>query len=159
MNFVPVTAISTPMIISMIVLAVAAAALIFLILWTNKQQEKANVAQQQLIDAAQPMTLLVIDKKRMKIKDSNLPKVVIDNVPKRMRGSKVPIVKAKVGPQVRTFMCDADIFDSIPVKKEIRAMVGGIYIVSVKGIHGGSLNAKAQKLTFWQRLRRGVSGK
>ena len=36
-------------------------------------------AQQQLQDAAQPMTLLVIDKKRMKISEANLPKVVIDD--------------------------------------------------------------------------------
>ncbi len=159
MSFAAITAISTPTIIMLIIVAALAVALVFVIMWTNKQQEKSNAAQKQLIDAAQPMTLLVIDKKRMKIKDSNLPKVVIDNVPKRMRGSKVPIVKAKVGPQVRTFMCDADIFDSIPVKKEIKAMVGGIYITSVKGIHGGSLNAKAQKLSFWQRLRRGISGR
>ena len=42
----------------------------------------------------------------MKISEANLPKVVIDNVPKMMRRSKVPIVKAKVGPRIMTFMCD-----------------------------------------------------
>lgn len=100
----------------------------------------------------QPMTLLVIDKKRMKISEANLPKVVIDNVPKMMRRSKVPIVKAKVGPRIMTFMCDEKVFDMIPVKQEIRAMVGGIYILSVKSLRGPALVAPPKK-TFWQKVK------
>ena len=91
------------------------------------------------------MTLLVIDKKRMKISEANLPKVVIDNVPKMMRRSKVPIVKAKVGPRIMTFMCDEKVFDMIPVKQEIRAMVGGIYILSAL--------VTPPKKTFWQKVK------
>ena len=98
------------------------------------------------------MTLLVIDKKRMKISEANLPKVVIDNVPKMMRRSKVPIVKAKVGPRIMTFMCDEKVFDMIPVKQEIRAMVGGIYILSVKSLRGPALVAPPKK-TFWQKVK------
>ena len=46
------------------------------------------------------------------------------------------MVKAKVGPQFINFICDEKIFDSIPVKKQIKAMVSGIYIVEVKGLRG-----------------------
>lgn len=127
-------------------------ALVIVGVWGNKQQKKSADAQQQLQDAAQPMTLLVIDKKRMKISEANLPKVVIDNVPKMMRRSKVPIVKAKVGPRIMTFMCDEKVFDMIPVKQEIRAMVGGIYILSVKSLRGPALVTPPKK-TFWQKVK------
>ncbi len=43
--------------------------------------------------------------------------MVIDQTPKLMRRTKMPIVKAKVGPRIMTLICDAAIFDQIPVKK------------------------------------------
>ena len=84
----------------------------------------------------QTVSMLIIDKKRMKIKESGLPQAVIDQTPKMMRWTKLPIVKAKVGPQVMSLVCDDKIFDNVPVKKEVKATVSGIYITSVKGIHG-----------------------
>ena len=57
----------------------------------------------------------------MKLKDAGLPAVVLENTPKYLRRSKVPVVKAKVGPKVMTLMCDASIYDLIPVKKEVKA--------------------------------------
>lgn len=152
MTIAPIAAISTGWIITFVILAVLLVALIVVGVWGNKQQKKSADAQRQLEAAAQPMTLLVIDKKRMKIGDANLPKVVIDNVPKMMRRSKVPIVKAKVGPRIMTFMCDEKIFDMVPVKQEVKAMVGGIYILSVKNLRGPALVAPPKK-TFWQRVK------
>ena len=35
-----------------------------------------------------------------------------------------------------SLICDATIFDDIPVKKEVKARVSGLYIVSVRGLHG-----------------------
>lgn len=80
--------------------------------------------------------MLIIDKKRMKLTESGLPQAVIDQTPKLMRRSKLPIVKAKVGPQIVSLVADEKIFDDIPVKKEVKAVVSGIYITSVKGMHG-----------------------
>ena len=96
--------------------------------------------------------MLIIDKKRMRIKDAGLPQAVVDQTPKMMRRSKVPIVKAKVGPRIMTFMCDEKVFDMIPVKQEIRAMVGGIYILSVKSLRGPALVTPPKK-TFWQKVK------
>ncbi len=152
MTFSPITAISTPAIVLIIIVAALAVATFILYRIGSKQQKKSEEAQEQLRQAAQPMTLLVIDKKRMKIKDSGLPKVVIENIPKRSRGSKVPIVKAKVGPRIMTLMCDEDAFALIPVRQEIRAMVSGIYILSVKSMRGPALKPDEKK-TFGQKMR------
>jgi hypothetical protein len=69
----------------------------------------------------------------------------MDQIPKRMRGSKMPIVKAKIGPQVMSLICDEQIFNEIPVKREVKAMISGIYIVSVKNIRGGAPADTAKK--------------
>jgi CBS-domain-containing membrane protein len=148
----PIVAVSTVWVVTLVILAILVAAFIILGVWGSKQQKKSEDAQKQLQEAAQPMTLLVIDKKRMKIGEANLPKVVIDNVPKHFRRSKVPIVKAKVGPRIMTFMCDEKVFDMVPVKQEIKAMVGGIYILSVKSLRGPALVAPPKK-TFWQKVK------
>ena len=62
--------------------------------------------------------------------------MVIDQTPKYLRRSKVAVVKCKVGPQIMTLMCDDKIFDIIPVKKEVKAVISGIYIMNVKALHG-----------------------
>ena len=44
-----------------------------------------------------------------------------------------------------TFLADKDVYDQIPLKKEIRATVSGLYITSVKGLRGPLENPKAAK--------------
>jgi len=149
--FFPVVAISTPVIIMMIIAIVLVGVLIGLTVYGNKQQKKADEAQKQMEAAAMPMSLLVIDKKKMRLRDANLPKVVMENIPKRMRRSKMPIVKAKAGPKIMSFICDDKIFETIPVKQEIKAMVSGIYIMSVKGLRG-SITPPPKKKSFFSRL-------
>ena len=112
----------------------------------GKRMEKKQAAQQEQIDAAkQTVSMLIIDKKKVKIKDSGLPAMVLAQTPKYLRWSKVPIVKAKVGPQVLSLMCDDKIFDEIPVKREVKAVVSGIYITSVKGMHGKPIVVEKKK--------------
>ena len=72
-----------------------------------------------------------------------------------MRGRKVPIVKAKIGPRIMSLMCDERIFELIPVKKEIRAVISGIYIMDVKGLRS-NLEARKTKVKFSEKLRRKV---
>ena len=100
----------------------------------------------------QTVSMLIIDKKRMKIKESGLPQAVIDQTPKLMRGSKLPIVKAKVGPQILSLVSDEKIFDSIPVKKEVKAVVSGIYITEVKGLHGKQPVVEKKKKGFFKNM-------
>lgn len=126
-----------PWVIILIILVVIIALLGILAFVGNRMKKKQDAAQEQMRQAAQQVSMLVIDKKRMKFKDANMPKVVIDQTPKYLRNSKVPIVKAKIGPQIINLMCDANVFEQIPVKKEIKATISGIYIVEVKGMRSG----------------------
>ena len=98
--------------------------------------------------------MLIIDKKNMKLKESGLPQAVIDQTPKYLRGSKLPIVKAKVGPRVMTLIADEQIFAEIPVKKEVKATVSGLYITGVKGLRG-----RLEKPEGKKRCRETVTGR
>ena len=107
--------------------------------------------QKEIDAAAQQVTMLVIDKKKMRLTKAGLPQMVIDATPKYARLAKVPVVKAKVGPRVMTLIADVNIFDMIPVKQEIKATVSGIYITKVRSLRGPAL-VKPAKKTFRQKL-------
>ena len=138
-------------IVLLIVTVVVIAGLVALYFVGRRLQKKQEASETQMKAAAQTVSILVIDKKKMKLKEANLPKVVLDQTPKYMRGSKVPIVKAKIGPKVMSLICDAKIFDSIPVKKEVKAVLSGIYIMDVKGLRG-NLDPKKEKKSLFKKI-------
>ncbi len=118
----------------------------------GKKAQKKQAEQQELLDQnKQTVSMLIIDKKRMKMKESGLPQMVIDQTPKYLRNSKVPVAKCKVGPQMITMICDEKIFDAIPVKKEVKAVVSGIYIMDVKALHGKLPKPEEKKKGFFKR--------
>lgn len=123
--------------ILLIVLAVILVAFIALLIYGNHLRKKSEEQQAQIEAAKQVFSMLIIDKKRMKIKDANLPKMVLEQTPKYLRGAKLPIVKAKVGPKIMTLIADEKVFDKIPIKAEVKAEVSGIYIVGIKSVRGG----------------------
>ncbi len=127
--------ISKAFIIILIVTVVLVAVLIGLYFWGNKLQEKQLEQREQINAASQSATLFIIDKKIMAMKDAKLPKAVMEQAPKRYQKAKIPVVKAKVGPQIMTFICDEGIYDDVPQHGEVKAMVSGIYITSVKTLH------------------------
>lgn len=121
------------LLVILVVLIIATIVLYFL----GKKAEKRQAEQQEQLDAvAQTISMLIIDKRKMRLKDAGFPPIVLENTPKYLRRSKVPVVKAKVGPKIMVLMCDAQIYPLIPVKKEVKATVSGIYITAVKGIRG-----------------------
>lgn len=128
-----------------IVLAVLLIVVGLLYFFGKKMQKKQASTQEQMEAAAQSVSMLIIDKKRMKLKDAGLPAVVLESTPKLLRGSKLPIVKAKIGPRVMSLVCDQKIFDAVPVKKEVKATISGIYITDVKGIRGALEPVKKKK--------------
>lgn len=126
-----------PWVIVLIIIAVVLAAVVIALYFLGKKAQKKQAEQQEMLEAnKQTISMLIIDKKRMKLRESGLPQAVIDQTPKAMRGTKLPIIKAKVGPQILSLICDEKIFDSVPVKKEVKAVVSGIYVIGVKGLHG-----------------------
>ena len=145
---------STVTIVLLVILVILIGVLIGLYFFGKKAQKKQEEQQAQIEASKQTISMLVIDKKRMPLKESGLPQMVIDQTPKLMRRSKLPIVKAKVGPKISILIADEKIFDLIPVKKEIKAEVSGLYIVGVKGLRG-SLEAPAlKKKGFFGRFKK-----
>lgn len=135
------------LIIAVIVLAV----LYFL----GRKLEKRQVEQQAMLEAAkQTVSMLVIDKKKMKIRDAGLPKMVYEQTPKYMRWAKVPLVKAKVGPKVMTLLCDEKVFAALPVKAEVKVVVSGIYITELKSVRGGAAAPVPEKKGFFSRFKK-----
>ena len=125
---------SIVLLVILVVLIIACVVLYFL----GKKAEKKQAEQQEQLDAvAQTVSMLIIDKGKMKLKDSGLPQ----------------IVKAKVGPRIMTLMCDAQIYPLIPVKKEVKATVSGIYITGVKGVRG-ALETPEKKKGFFARFKK-----
>ncbi|NLJ95577.1 MAG: hypothetical protein GX321_00360 [Clostridiales bacterium] len=135
-----------------IVAVIFVIAMVVLYFVGKKLQKKQDAADEQIREAAQTFSILVIDKKKMKLTEANLPKVVVDQTPKYLRRSKVPIVKAKIGPKIMSLMCDPKIFDLIPVKKEVKAVISGIYITDVRGLRSG-LDTKAEKKGFFKKMK------
>lgn len=127
---------STVSIVLLVILAILIIVVVALYFFGKKAQKKQSEQQAQIDAMKQTVSMLIIDKKRMKLKDAGLPQAVVEQTPKLLRSSKLPVVKAKVGPQVMSLICEEKIFDSVPVKKEVKAVVSGIYITDVKGLHG-----------------------
>ena len=150
---------STFLKVLLIILIVLVIALIVLYFVGRKMQKKQMAQQEQMEAAKQTVSMLIIDKKRLPVKNSGLPQVVIDQTPKLMRRSKLPIVKAKVGPSIMTLVSDAAIFDTIPVKKEVKAVVSGIYITEIKSVRGGAIPAPPKKKGFFARFKKDKSAK
>jgi hypothetical protein len=142
-----------PTVITVLLILVAIVLVVFVVLFFvgRKLQKKQEASEAQMKAAAQTVSILVIDKKKMKMKEANLPKIVLDQTPKYLRASKVPIVKAKIGPKVMSLVCDAKVFDLIPIKKEVKAVISGIYIMDVKGSRSG-LEVKPEKKSLIKRM-------
>ena len=136
---------STGWIIAIIVMVVLIGVMIALYFAGNKLQEKQMAQKEQINAAAQPANLFIIDKKIMPMKDAKLPKSVMDQAPKRYQKAKIPVVKAKVGPQVMTLICDESIYDEVPSHGEVKAMLSGIYIISVRAIHKSTKKLQQQE--------------
>jgi hypothetical protein len=144
---------STLQIVLLVILVILIIALVLLYRYGNKMQ-KLQAEQQEMLDATKQLaTILVIDKKMMKLKDAGLPKEVWEQTPWYGRRSKVPIVKAKIGPRIINFVADARVYQQLPVKAEAKVMVSGIYISEVRSARGG-LNPVEQPKGIRARIAR-----
>ena len=129
-------------IVLLVIFVILLAVFIGLMIFGNKLRKQQDEQQAQIDAAKQVMSMLIIDKKKMKLKDANLPKMVLEQTPKYLRGSKMPIVKAKIGPRIMTLMADPKVFDQLPVKAEVKAEVSSIYITGIKSVRGGKVVAE-----------------
>nr|MCR5134915.1 hypothetical protein [Clostridiales bacterium] len=128
----------TIVIIALVTLLIGMAVLYFV----GRKMQAKQVEQEALMEAnKQTVSMLIIDKKKLKLTESGLPQMVIDQSPWYGKLFKVPIVKAKVGPKIVTMMCDAEVFEVLPVKTECKVVISGMYITALKSVRGGSIPA------------------
>ena len=114
-----------------IVIAVLAVVLVGLYFWGRKLQTKYDEQQKIISDNKQAVTLFVIDKKKDNLTNLKLPKQVKDQLPWMYKKRKMPVVIAKIGPQIQTLLCDQRIYDVLPTKKQVKVELAGILIVNV----------------------------
>ena len=136
--------------IVLIVLAVIAVILVILYFVGSKLQAKQANTEKTMKQMSMVVSLLVLSKDKLHIKDSGLMKQVQDAIPAYMRWRKFPIVKARIikaniagGAQVMSFICDPKVFKVMPVKTEVKVTIVGIYITklhSAKGVDLSKLN-------------------
>ena len=142
----------TWLIVLLIVLAVFITVMV-VFYFLGKKLQRQQAEQQEMLEAnKQTLSLLIIDKKRMKVKDAQLPASVLAQMPKLSKNLKAPMVKVKAGPQILTMFCDEKIFDQLPVKKEVKAEVSGMYLMGVKGIHGTQIKKDTKKKSKFKEL-------
>ena len=138
-------------IVLIVILVVLIIALVALYIFGKKAEKKQAAQREQMEAAAQVISMLIIDKKKMKLKESGLPASVIENTPKYLRRTKIPVVKAKIGPRIMTLMCENKVFEVMPVKKEVKAVVSGLYITEIKSVRGGAIEPPQKKKGFFKR--------
>lgn len=97
----------------------------------TKMQAKQLESQKMMEAAAQVVPILVIDKKKMRLKDAPLPEEVIKQAPVYSRYMKIGVVKAKVGPRVLNMICDDKVFRHLPDKTSCKVKCAGIYITDI----------------------------
>ncbi len=108
----------------------------------KKMKARADEQQGLLDQHKTTVSLLILDKRMDKITTANMPKSVMDQVPKVYKLKKVPLVRAKMGPQVMDFICEESIFDRLPIKKSVNVELAGIFIAGMKGGKGKGEKSK-----------------
>ena len=82
---------NTVLIVILIVLAVLLTVFIVLSIIGRKMQKKQADNEAAMKQSAQVMSMLIIDKKRMKLNEAGLPSIVMEQTPKYMRLSLIHI--------------------------------------------------------------------
>ena len=119
------------LLILVMVLAALVVGLFFLSRWATNKYDTQQDAVNRMKQSA---TIYVISKKHDKATNVNLPKVVMDQMPKMGKMMKMYFVQAKIGPQIMTLITDKNVFNAIPVKKNVKVELAGLYIVSIAGL-------------------------
>lgn len=136
---------SDVLIIIIVVLALILVGLYFL----NKKSMRRMIQAQDFIDQNRTtVQIFVIDKKQEKPSPTNLPKAVYEQMPKSAKMRKTNMVRAKVGPQIVTLLCDKPVYNVLPVKKSVKVDIAGMYIIGMKGLN---LEDKKKK-TFSEKM-------
>lgn len=138
----------------LLVLLIIAVVVLGVLYYLGRKMEKRQIETQATIDAAkQVVTLMAIDKKKMKIKDAGLPAIVYEQTPWYAKRAKIPVVKAKIGPRIMTMIADEKAFQQLPLKTEAKVVISGMYITEIKSVRGG-IPPLPEKKKFFDRFKK-----
>lgn len=133
----------------LIVIALILAALMVFMYFYGRKLSRQQAEQQPIIDAnTQDISMLIIDKKQLSIDEAiaaGLPSEIKGQTPFYLRWQKLPVVKAKIGPRMMTLIADPKVFEVLPMKKECKCSVSGLYIRAIKSVRGGSIPKAPEK--------------
>jgi len=116
-----------------IILGVFAAALVGTLIFFRRKLKRKMDEQQSMVDQHKVSTqILVLEKRKDKVANANIPKNVMEQIPRLYKIRKVPLVKAKIGPQVMDLLCDEAVFDKLPEKKTVQVDLAGIFIAGIR---------------------------
>ena len=136
----------------LLVIIVILAILLVVLYILGSRMQKRQAEQQTMIDASkQTVSILAIDKKKLKLKEAGLPAIVYEQTPWYARRAKIPVVKAKIGPRIMTMIADEKVFLQLPLKTEAKVVISGMYITEIKSVRGGSIEQPEKKKGFFKK--------
>lgn len=127
--------------------------LVGLYFWGRKLQSKYEEQQTLINQNKQQVQIFVLDKKKDKISNAKLPKQVKDQFPKMYKMRKMPLVIAKIGPQITTLLCDEKIYKMIPTKKQVKVELAGLFIVGIKGPKVAEKSTSSKKQSWIDKIK------
>lgn len=128
----------------LIVIGVVALVALGLLWYFGRKIQSNQIESQKMIEqTSQLVSILVIDKKKMRLKEAPLPKQAFESAPFYAKLVKVGVIKAKIGPKIVNLICDGPVFSQMPVKAECKVKISGLYITEI--VKGAVLDEKAMK--------------
>ena len=144
----------------LIIITIVVAVILAILFYLNKKNMGKVVQAQEFIEQNKAtVQIFVIDKKLEKPTTANMTKAIYDQLSKTTRMRKMPLVKAKVGPQIVNLMCDKSIYEIMPVKKTIKVELAGIYIVKIHGMNLADKKKKTFREKMTLRMENGMQNK
>ena len=138
----------------LLVIIVILAILLVVLYILGSRMQKRQAEQQTMIDASkQTVSILAIDKKKLKLKEAGLPAIVYEQTPWYAKRAKIPVVKAKIGPRIMTMIADEKVFLQLPLKTEAKVVISGMYITEIKSVRG-VIPPLPEKKKFLDRFRK-----
>ncbi len=133
-----------------LIVAIVAGLILVGLFFLNQWASKKMGEQQSAIEASKmTQSVYVIDKKKDKLENAHMPKMVMEQVPKYLKWKKMPLAKVKIGPQIMTLICDPKVYDELPLKKQVKVELAGIYIIAIKG----AKVVPAKKKSFMDKIK------
>ena len=151
----PVTLVTIPPVVLAIFIigAVVLAVFLFMYFMGKRLQKRQDENEEIIRSAAQVYSVLVIDKRKMKITESGLPEQALQEVKWYQKIRKVPVIKVKVQNRIVNVLADDQVYEALPIKCEAKVVMSGLYLTEIRSIRGGkNILQPEKKKTLWQRF-------